>query len=142
MDGVVSLVRELVVVRSTVAWHGHVSHDPFARLQLSEGRRDPYSIYAEVRQRGELIPTPLVGFQTASHRLCREVLRDRRFGVQTEDWPKPATSAAPGQAQGDGPGQDLQQQLERLREDYQRVASTLNRIRTVLDSVPTTPAGG
>ena len=56
--------------------------------------------------------------------------------------PKPATSAAPGQAQGDGPGQDLQQQLERLREDYQRVASTLNRIRTVLDSVPTTPAGG
>ena len=56
--------------------------------------------------------------------------------------PKPATSAAPGQAQGDGPGQDLQQQLERLREDSQRVASTLNRIRTVLDSVPTTPAGG
>ncbi|SDS48859.1 hypothetical protein SAMN04488543_1828 [Friedmanniella luteola] len=85
MDDVVALVRELVVVRSTVAWHGHVSRDPFARLQLAEGRRDPYPLYEEVRRRGDLVPTPLVGFQTASHRVCREVLRDRRFGVQSEE---------------------------------------------------------
>ena len=85
MNAVVSLVRELVVVRSTVAWHGHVSRDPFARLQLEEGRRDPYPLYEEVRRRGPVVPTPLVGFQTASHRICREVLRDRRFGVQSEE---------------------------------------------------------
>ena len=85
MSAVTSLVRELVVVRSTVAWHGHVSRDPFARLQLSEGRRDPYPLYEEVRRRGALVPTPLAGHQTASHRLCREVLRDRRFGVQSDE---------------------------------------------------------
>ncbi|GAA1428203.1 cytochrome P450 [Microlunatus lacustris] len=90
MNAVVSLVRELVVVRSTVAWHGHVGRDPFARLQLAEGRRDPYPLYEEVRRRGPLVPTPLVGFQTASHRICREVLRDRGFGVQSEDSLRPA----------------------------------------------------
>jgi cytochrome P450 len=84
VNAVVSLVRELVVVRSTVAWHGHLGRDPFARLQLAEGHRDPYSIYAEVRRRGEVVPTPLVGFQTASHRICREVLRDRGFGMRSE----------------------------------------------------------
>ena len=85
MSAVASLVRELLVVRSTVAWHGHVGRDPFARLQLTEGRRDPYPLYEEVRRRGALVPTPLAGHQTASHRLCREVLRDRRFGVQSEE---------------------------------------------------------
>lgn len=85
MNAVVSLMRELVVVRSSVVWHGHVRGDPFARLQLAEGRRDPYAIYAEVRQRGDVVPTPVIGFQTASHRVCREVLRDRQFGVQTAE---------------------------------------------------------
>ncbi|WP_375431837.1 cytochrome P450 [uncultured Friedmanniella sp.] len=84
MNVVVSLVRELVVVRSATAWHGYVGRDPFARLQLAEGHRDPYALYAEVRARGEVIPSPMIGFQTASHRVCREVLRDRRFGVQAE----------------------------------------------------------
>ena len=84
MNAVVSLIRELVVVRSMVAWHGHVGRDPFARLQLAEGQRDPYRLYEEIRGHGELSPTPLVGFQTVSHRLCRELLRDRRFGVQAQ----------------------------------------------------------
>ncbi len=84
MNAVVSLAHQFVVVRSAVAWHGRVSRDPYARLHLAEGRRDPYAIYDEVRRRGELVPSPLVGFQTATHRLCRQVLRDRRFGVQVE----------------------------------------------------------
>ena len=85
MNAVVSLMRELVLGRSAALWHGHVSRDPLARLQLAKGRRDPYPIYAEVRSRGELVPSPLLGYQTASHRLCRDILRDRRFGVQAED---------------------------------------------------------
>lgn len=84
MNAVVSLVQDLVVQRSRVAWHGRLGRDPFARLQLAEGWRDPYPLYEEVRRRGELVPTPLVGFQTSSHRLCREVLRDRRFGMDAE----------------------------------------------------------
>jgi cytochrome P450 len=84
VNAIVSLVRELVVVRSATAWYGHVARDPFARLQLAEGRRDPYALYAEVRGRGPLVPSPTMGFQTATHAVCREVLRDRRFGVRAE----------------------------------------------------------
>jgi cytochrome P450 len=84
VNPVVSLAHQFVVMRSAVAWHAHVSRDPLARLHLAEGRRDPYAIYDEVRRRGELVPSPLVGFQTATHHLCRQVLRDRRFGVQVE----------------------------------------------------------
>ena len=84
MNAVVSLARQLVVVRSQVAWHAHVSRDPLARLNSAEGHRDPYPLYEEVRRRGELIPSPLLGYQTATHRVCRQVLRDRRFGVRVE----------------------------------------------------------
>ena len=84
MNAVVSLARQFVVMRSLIAWHAHRSRDPLARLNLAEGRHDPYAIYAEVRRQGELVRTPLVGFQTATHRVCRQVLRDRRFGVRAE----------------------------------------------------------
>ena len=84
MNAVVSLARQFVVVRSSIVWHAHVSRDPLARLNLAEGRRDPYPLYDEVRRRGELIRSPLVGYQTATHRVCRQVLRDRRFGVRVE----------------------------------------------------------
>jgi cytochrome P450 len=84
VNAVVSLAREFVVVRSAVVWHAHVSRDPLARLHLAEGRHDPYPIYDEIRRRGELIPSPLIGFQTATHRVCRQVLRDRTFGVRAE----------------------------------------------------------
>jgi cytochrome P450 len=84
VNAVVSLARQLVVIQSSVLWHAHRGRDPLARLHLAEGRRDPYALYDEVRRQGELVPTPLVGFQTASHRVCRQVLRDRRFGVRME----------------------------------------------------------
>jgi len=85
MNAVVGLLHQLVVIRGSVLWHARIDHDPFARLQLAEGHRDPYAIYAEVRARGEVVPSPNLGFQTASHRVCREVLRDRRFGVEVDD---------------------------------------------------------
>ena len=77
----VSLLGQLVATRSSVAWHARVDHDPFARLESAEGRRDPYRIYAEVRGRGDVVRSPTLGFQTASHAVCRGVLRDRRFEV-------------------------------------------------------------
>ena len=85
MNAVVGLLHQLVVIRSRVLWHARVDRDPFARLQLAEGWRDPYAVYAEVRACGEVVPSPTMGFQTATHRVCREVLRDRRFGVQVDD---------------------------------------------------------
>lgn len=84
MNAIVDLVRRLVVVRSMTYWHAGVTRDPLARLNLSEGARDPYHLYDEVRRRGPLIRSPLVGYQTASHPVCREVLRDRRFGVRVD----------------------------------------------------------
>jgi len=88
MNPVVGLLHQLVVTRSAVAWHAWREHDPFARLNLAEGRHDPYALYAEVRAAGEVVPSPTMGFQTASHHVCREVLRDRRFGVQADDGPR------------------------------------------------------
>jgi cytochrome P450 len=81
------LLHELVVIRSGIAWYGYVGRDPLARLQLAEGRRNPYPIYEEVRRRGDVVPSPLVGFQTATHRVCRQVLRDRQFSVRAEGAP-------------------------------------------------------
>src|SRR4051812_9272583 len=61
MNAVVGLLHQLVVIRSSVLWHAHVDRDPFARLQLAEGVRDPYAIYAEVRGRGPVVPSPTMG---------------------------------------------------------------------------------
>ncbi|SEQ17834.1 cytochrome P450 [Microlunatus flavus] len=88
MNPVVGLLQQLVVTRSVVAWHAVRERDPFARLNRAEGRRDPYALYAEVRAAGEVVPSATMGFQTASHQVCREVLRDRRFGVQAKDGPR------------------------------------------------------
>ncbi|MHC9292619.1 cytochrome P450 [Mycobacterium sp. LTG2003] len=59
------------------AWRGN----PMARLIVNHGRgNDPYPVMEEVRSRGRLIRTPFV-WVTADHALCREILRDKRFGV-------------------------------------------------------------
>ena len=77
MNAVVSLARQFVVVRSSIVWHAHVSRDPLARLNLAEGRRDPYHLYDEVRRSGELIRSPLVGYQTVTYRVCRQARQPR-----------------------------------------------------------------
>jgi hypothetical protein len=79
VNAIVSLARQFVVVRSMTVWHARVARDPLARLNLAEGVRDPYHLYEEVRRRGALVRSPLVGYQTASHHVCRQVLRDRRL---------------------------------------------------------------
>jgi cytochrome P450 len=84
VNAVVSLARQFVVLRSMTVWHAHVTRDPLARLNLAEGVRDPYHLYEEVRRRGALVRSPLLGYQTASHHVCRQVLRDRRFGARVE----------------------------------------------------------
>jgi cytochrome P450 len=47
-------------------------------LQLAE---DPYPVYEQVRSRGELVASRLGIHLTASHSLCRAILRDQRVGV-------------------------------------------------------------
>jgi cytochrome P450 len=55
--------------------------DPLARLIASHGRgTDPYPLMEEIRAGGPLVRTPFT-WVSVDHGLCREVLRDKRFGV-------------------------------------------------------------
>ena len=83
--------------RAGVAYAGHLKRDPMALLQLRPGRDNPYAIYDRIRAGGTLVPTRLGNWVTPSHRVCKSVLRDRRFGVT------PIDPASPGPA-SPGPG--------------------------------------
>jgi len=67
--------------RADTALAAYVRRDKLARLQLRPGRVNPYSIYAQIRAEGSLLPTRNGGLVTPSHGLCNAVLRDRRFGT-------------------------------------------------------------
>jgi cytochrome P450 len=55
--------------------------DPLARLIASHGRgTDPYPVMEEIRAGGPLAHTRFT-WVTVDHGVCREVLRDKRFGV-------------------------------------------------------------
>jgi cytochrome P450 len=71
--------------RARVLYWAHVRGDLFSRLNLPNGHADPYQIYEEMRAQGPMLPTRLGNYSTASHRLCNEVLRSRKFGVSPYD---------------------------------------------------------
>ena len=71
--------------RARVLYWAHVRGDLFSRLVLPNHHTDPYQIYEEMRAKGAMLPTRLGNYSTTSHRLCNEVLRNRRFGVRPED---------------------------------------------------------
>ena len=55
--------------------------DPMARVLANHGRgADPYPLLEQIRAEGPLVRTRFT-WVTVDHGLCREVLRDRRFGV-------------------------------------------------------------
>lgn len=55
--------------------------DPLARLLAGHGRGvDSYPLYDEIRARGPLVKTPFT-WVSADHAVCRDVLRDKRFGT-------------------------------------------------------------
>jgi cytochrome P450 len=66
--------------------------DPLARLIASHGRAtDPYPLMEEIRAGGRLVRAPFT-WVSVDYGVCREVLRDNRFGVtapSTMDLPRP-----------------------------------------------------
>jgi cytochrome P450 len=66
--------------------------DPLAQLIASHGRsNEPYPLLEEIRARGPLVRTPFT-WVSVDHRVCREILRDKRFGVTPPsemDLPRP-----------------------------------------------------
>ncbi len=71
--------------RAGTALAAYVRRDKLARLQLRPGRVNPYSIYAQIRAEGPVLPTRTGDLVTPSHRVCKTVLRDRRFGTKPPD---------------------------------------------------------
>ncbi|WP_020672073.1 cytochrome P450 [Amycolatopsis nigrescens] len=64
-------------------WLLSLAGDRVARLGKPPWRNDPYRVYAELRA-GEPLYRSRTGMLAASgYELCRQILRDRRFGVQT-----------------------------------------------------------
>jgi cytochrome P450 len=66
--------------------------DPLARLLANHDRgADRYSLMEEIRAHGPVVRTPFV-WVSVDHGVCREVLRDKRFGVTAPadiDMPRP-----------------------------------------------------
>jgi cytochrome P450 len=55
--------------------------NPLARLIANHGRGDdPYPLLEEIGARGALVRTPFA-WASVDHGVCREILRDKRFGV-------------------------------------------------------------
>src|SRR4051812_26070048 len=55
--------------------------DPLARVLANHGRGlDPYPLMEELRVLGPMVRTPFV-WATVDHGNCRDILRDKRFGV-------------------------------------------------------------
>jgi cytochrome P450 len=55
--------------------------DPLARLMAGHGHGiDPYPLYDQIRAQGPLVRTRFA-WVTADHAVCRDILRDKRFGV-------------------------------------------------------------
>ncbi|MBW0274386.1 cytochrome [Nocardia sp. MH4] len=61
----------------------HRKGDTFAQLLSGdEGRNDPYTLIDQLRGDGG-VQTVKTGYAVFEHGLCKEILRDRRFGVRT-----------------------------------------------------------
>lgn len=54
--------------------------DPLARLVVNHVANDPYPLMEEIRVRGPLVRAPFT-WVSVDHAVCREILRDNRFGV-------------------------------------------------------------
>ncbi|MFC6344859.1 hypothetical protein ACFP8W_22955, partial [Nocardioides hankookensis] len=74
---------KLYAGRARAIVDAHVRRNEFARLS-AVGDGDPYPIYDRIRAAGPFVTTPTGHLATADHAICKEVLRDRRFGVEPE----------------------------------------------------------
>ncbi|MGH3266253.1 MAG: hypothetical protein ACRDNS_30150, partial [Trebonia sp.] len=85
LHSAVGFASSLYRQRAITSWHGYVRNDPMALLTLRPARQNPYPIYERLRAQGPLVRTRLGNWASTSHRVCNQVLRDRRFGVRPED---------------------------------------------------------
>ena len=82
MSGDFRLGMTMLIGRAAVQAHNLLG-DPAARVLGRGPNTNPYPRYEKVRAAGDLVPSRLRVYLTASHGLANSVLRDSRFGVQT-----------------------------------------------------------
>jgi len=87
----IAFASRLYGQRAGTAYAGYVKRNPLALLRLRPGRANPYPVYDRIRADGRLVPTPLGNWVSASHAVCGEALRNRRFGVR----PAESSNAGP-----------------------------------------------
>lgn len=80
------LSRDLAKERFGTWMLGRWYDDPLARLAMRHGSLDPYPTYERIRAAGPLSQSRAGVFVTTSHRVCNEVLRERRFSVRSEPY--------------------------------------------------------
>ncbi len=57
-----------------------------ARLRTPAGQADPYPLYAELREMGDVVPAPWGGHLLTSYEVCSEVLRGKAWHVPDAAW--------------------------------------------------------
>ncbi|MEW1720181.1 cytochrome P450 [Streptomyces sp. NPDC093109] len=58
----------------------------FSRLRTRKGQSNPLPLYAEMRNLGDVIPSPWGGHLITSYALCDEVMRSRKWRVPDTQW--------------------------------------------------------
>lgn len=80
--------------QQTGAWVlGRLRGDTLCQLTLRAGRLDPYPLYRRLRAEGDLTFSRAGAWVTPSHRLCGEILRDRRFLVRQTPYEQAPSSS-------------------------------------------------
>jgi P450-derived glycosyltransferase activator len=79
-----AFTAELYRAKAVLGYQGYVKHDDLALLMLHPGRDNPYPLYERLRAAGPITRTRIGPWVSTSHRLCNQILRDRRFGVGPE----------------------------------------------------------
>ncbi|RZQ61511.1 cytochrome P450 [Amycolatopsis suaedae] len=72
--------------------HARIGRDPFCRLQLPGGLRDPYPLYRRLRERGPVSRSPVGVWSVVGHEAAGRILRDRRFGVRDTPYERDDTA--------------------------------------------------
>ncbi|GID32440.1 cytochrome P450 [Paractinoplanes brasiliensis] len=83
-DTFLRLARGVYRRRLTLAADGYLHADPDARLHLAVWQNDPYALYEQLRKQGRLSRNRSGAWVTVDHEICRDVLRDRRFGARPD----------------------------------------------------------
>ena len=75
------LATDIYHQRAGMAYYAYVRRDLLEQLHSRAARKDPYPIYERIRAAGPVSKSRVIEWVSPSWELCRQVLRDKRFGM-------------------------------------------------------------